>query len=67
MLNEINQKKINTKYHLNIESKKKNKLVNIIKKKQTPRYREQTNGYQLGELRGRRVRVRQASMYLCRE
>ena len=29
-----------------MESKKYNKLVNITKKKQTHRYREQTNGYQ---------------------
>ena len=31
-----------------MESKKYNKLVNIIKKKETHRYREQTNGYQWG-------------------
>ena len=29
-----------------------NKLVNITKKKQTHRYREQTSGYQWGEARG---------------
>ena len=32
-----------------MESKKYNKLVNITKKKQTHRYREQTSGYQWGE------------------
>ena len=31
-----------------MESKKYNKLVNITKKKQTHRYREQTSGYQCG-------------------
>ena len=36
-------------YHLYVESKKYNKLVNITKKKQTHRYREQTSGYQWGE------------------
>ena len=30
----------------------KNKLVNITEKKQTHRYREQTSGYQRGEVRG---------------
>ena len=35
------------------ESNKYNKLVNITKKKQTSRYREQTSGYQWGEKRGR--------------
>ena len=35
-----------------MESKKYNKLVNITKKKQTHRYREQTGGYQWGEGRG---------------
>ena len=32
-----------------VESKKYNKLVNIIKKNQIHRYREQTRGYQWGE------------------
>ena len=32
-----------------MESKKYNTLVNITKKKQTHRYREQTSGYQLGK------------------
>ena len=36
-------------YHLYVESKKYNKLVNITKKKQTHRYREQTGGYQMGD------------------
>ena len=31
-----------------VESKKYNKLVNITKKKQSHRYREQTSGYQWG-------------------
>ena len=31
-----------------MESKKYNKLVNITKKRQTHRYREQTSGYQWG-------------------
>ena len=31
-----------------MESKKYNKLVNLIKKKQTHIYREQTSGYQVG-------------------
>ena len=43
MLSEISQKDI--VYHLYVESKKYNKLVNITKKKQTHRYREQTSGY----------------------
>ena len=33
-------------YHLHVESKKYNKLVNITKKKQTHRHRGQTSGYQ---------------------
>ena len=40
-------------YHLHVESKKCNKLVNITEKKQTHRYREQTRGYHWGEGRGR--------------
>ena len=35
-----------------MESKKYDKLVNITKKKQTHKYREQTTGYQWGEGRG---------------
>ena len=35
-----------------MESKKLNKLVNITKKTQTHRYKEQTSGYQWGEGRG---------------
>ena len=35
-----------------MESKKYNKLVNVTKKNQTHRYREQTSGYQWGEGRG---------------
>ena len=37
-----------------VESKKHDKLVNIIKKKQTHRYREQTSGYQRWEREARR-------------
>ena len=46
------------------ESKKYNKLVNITKKKQSHRYREQNSSYQWGEGRwdgqywGREVKVR---------
>ena len=35
-----------------VKSKKYNKLVNITKKKQTHRYREQTSSYLWGEGRG---------------
>ena len=35
-----------------VATKKYNKLVKIMKKKQTHRYREQTSGYQWGEERG---------------
>ena len=53
-------KKTNTVlYHLHVESKNYNKLVNKTKKKQTCRYREQTSVYQWGEgrYRGRREGV----------
>ena len=47
LLSEINQTKTNTVcYHLYVESKKENKLVNVAIKKQTYRYREQTRGKQ---------------------
>ena len=47
MLSEVSQ--INTVcYHSYVESKKYNKLVDITKKKQNHRYREQTNGCQGG-------------------
>ena len=54
MLAERSQTEIdkNCLYHLYVECKKYNKLVNISNKKQTHRYREQTSGYQWGE--GRR-------------
>ena len=45
-------------YHLYVESKKYNKLVNKTKTKQTHRYREKISGYQLqgsGEQRGDRM------------
>ena len=45
MLSEINQRKSNTVYHLYMESEKYEKLVDMTKKKQTRRYREQTGGY----------------------
>ena len=49
----VRQRKTNTVcYHLYVESKKYNKLVNKTKKKQTHRYRERTSGYQWGEGRG---------------
>ena len=45
MLSEISQIKTKTVcYHLHVESRKYNKLVNTTKKKQT--HREQTTGYQ---------------------
>ena len=50
MLSEISWRATNTVYyHLYVKSKKYNKLVNITKKKQTNRYREQINGYQQGQ------------------
>ena len=39
-------------YHLYVESKKYNELVNITKKKQIHKYRVQISGYQWGEVRG---------------
>ena len=50
MLSEIRQRKTNTVwYHLYVEAKKYNKLVNITKKRQTHRYGEQTGGLWWGE------------------
>jgi len=49
MLSEIGQRENNRYCKISLESKRYNKLVNIIKKKQTHRYREQTNSYQWGE------------------
>ena len=43
-------RKINTVYHLYVESKKYSKLINKIKKKHTHSYREQTSGYLWGEV-----------------
>ena len=40
-----------------MEYKKYNKLVNVTKKKQTYRYREQTSGYQQAE-GGKRGKIR---------
>ena len=50
MLSEISQTEKDKyyRYHLYIESKKYNQLLNVTKKKQTHRYIEQTSGYQLG-------------------
>ena len=46
MLSEISQRKTHTIwFHLYVESKKYNKLVNKTKKKQTRRCKEQTSGY----------------------
>ena len=50
----VRQRKTNIiGYHLYVESKKYNKLVNITKKTQTHRYIEQTSGYKWGEGRGK--------------
>ena len=47
MLSEINQRKTNSIwYHLYVESQKYNQSMNITKKMQIYRYREQTSGYQ---------------------
>jgi len=49
MLSEINQRQTSTIwYHLYVESKKYNQIMNITKKMQIHRYREQTSGYQWG-------------------
>ena len=49
MLSEISQRRTNTiGHHLYVGSINYNKLVNITKKKQTQRYREQISGYQWG-------------------
>ena len=58
-----------------MESKNYNKVVNITKKKQTHRYREQTSGYQwgewergnigVGEGRHKLLGVRQATRMYC--
>ena len=46
----ISQTKINAIwYHVRVEYEKCNRLVDITKKQQTHRYREQTSGYQLAE------------------
>ena len=59
MQSEISQRKTNSIwYHLYMESKKYNKLVNITKKKQTHRHREQTSGYHWRQGWGRRNRDR---------
>jgi len=41
-------------YHLYVETKKYNKLVNITKRKQTQRYREPTSDYQRAEGGGKK-------------
>ena len=57
MLSEISQTE-KDKYCMisYIESKKYNKLMNIAKKKQTHRHREQTSGYQWGQHGGRGIK-----------
>ena len=50
MLREISQADKDT-YHM--ESEKYSKLVNVTKKKQVHRYKQQTSGSQWGEGRGR--------------
>ena len=58
MLSEINQTKTNTVcHHLHIKSNQLNKLVNLTKKKQSHKYREQTSGYQVGEERKGSIRI----------
>ena len=58
------QRKTDTVYLLYVESKKYNKLVNIVKKKkQTDRYREQTSGYQWGEGRGREFGISRCKLW----
>ena len=50
MLSEINQTRgRQILYGITYVESKYNKLVDITKKKQTHRYREQTSGYQWGE------------------
>ena len=70
MLSELSQTKTNTVlYHLYVESKKYNKLVTIITKKQTHRHREQTSGHQWGEGRcegqDRGRGLRGTNYYVC--
>ena len=50
-MQQVKERKTNTVYHLYVESKKYNKLVNITKKKQTHSCEEQTSSY-----RGKRER-----------
>ena len=51
MLSEISQRKTNTVYYLYVESKKI-KQIHEYNKKEIPRYRAQTSGYQWGEESG---------------
>ena len=44
MISEVSQRKINTVYHLHAEPEKYNKLVDITKRKQIHKHREQTSG-----------------------
>ena len=48
MLSEISQTEKDKNCEISVLSEKYNKLVNITKKKQTHRYREQTSGYYWG-------------------
>ena len=55
MLSEMSQRKTNTYCMLSLmlwNLKEYSKLVNVTKRKQTHRYREQTSGYQWGERKG---------------
>ena len=55
MLSEMSQRKTNTYCMLSLmlwNLKEYSKLVNVTKRKQTHRYREQTSGYQCGERKG---------------
>ena len=53
MLSEISQRKANTVWiHLYVGSIQYSKLMDITKKKQTHRYREQRTAYQWGDRRG---------------
>ena len=61
----VRQRKTNTiLYHLHVESKKLQQLLNTTKKKQTHKYREETGGYQwkkgggaISELRSERYKL----------
>ena len=59
------KKRKQTLCHLYVESQKYNKLMNITKKKETHRYRDQPSGYQWGEGRqGSIGRLRGTNYYV---